>query len=240
MGESRTARGRQGIGRLLPAGAMIQPMNCLRVEVFTLGPFATNCYVVWREGSSACWLIDASFGPQEMIASVHDAGLRPELLILTHAHVDHIAGVEEVRAAWPGLPVVIHEAEEQWLADADLNLSGLFGLPVTARPPDRLLTGGQSLELDGLAFQVLHTPGHSPGGISLYQPAEKIIFAGDTLFLDSIGRSDFPNADGALLLRSIVEQLLTLPDDVRVYPGHGPGTTIGRERCENPFLLSRA
>ena len=208
----------------------------LQIRVFTLGPFATNCYVAWREGSRACWIVDASFGPEALIDAVRGAGLKPSALVLTHAHVDHIAGVEAVRGAFPGVPVLIHEAEAEWLTDANLNLSGPFGLPVTARPADRLLREGESLDLDGLMFQILHTPGHSPGGIGLYQPHQKILFAGDTLFYDSIGRHDFPNADGPQLFRSIREKLLTLPDEVRVYPGHGPDTTIGRERSENPFL----
>jgi hydroxyacylglutathione hydrolase len=208
----------------------------LRIETITLGPFATNCYVAWPDGSRTCWIIDASFQPDELIDTVRAASLEPAALVLTHAHVDHIAGVQTVRQAWPTIPVMIHEAERHWLADADLNLSGLYGLPVTAGPPDRLLRDGQTLELDGLAFQVLHTPGHSPGGIALYQPQIKVLFAGDTLFFDSIGRSDFPNADGPTLLNSIHTRLLTLPDDVRIYPGHGPDTTIGRERRENPFL----
>ena len=208
----------------------------LQIRELTLGPFATNCYIVWRSGSRACWIIDASFEPERLVEAVRAGGLEPSMLVLTHAHVDHMAGVEALRTAFAGLPVLIHEAEAQWLTDADLNLSGLFGLPVTARPPDRLLREHDLLTLEGVDFQVLHTPGHSPGGIGLYQAQHKLLFAGDTLFYDSIGRHDFPNADGRLLLGSIREKLLTLPDDVRVYPGHGPPTTIGRERRENPFL----
>ena len=208
----------------------------LEIEVYTLGPFATNCYVVWRRGSKRCWIVDASFEPGELIGAVRAGGLKPEALVLTHAHLDHIAGVEEVRAAFPGLPVMIHETEGDWLTDANLNMSSLFGLPITAGPAERLLREGDELELDGLKWQVLHTPGHSPGGIGLYQPDTKTLMAGDTLFYDSIGRTDFPNADHQTLLRSIREKLLVLPDDVRVYPGHGQDTTIGREKSQNPFL----
>ncbi len=210
--------------------------KALRIHAVTLGPFSTNCYVVWRQGGEGCWVIDASFEPAPLIEAVEEVGLRPQMLILTHAHVDHIAGVQAVRQQWPGIPVLLHESESRWLGDPRLNLSAVFGWTVTCDPADRLLREGETLPLDGLEFQVRHTPGHSPGGIALYQPENKTVFAGDTLFFDSIGRHDFPNSDGPTLLRSIREKLLTLPDETRVYPGHGPDTTIGRERLLNPFL----
>jgi hydroxyacylglutathione hydrolase len=224
-----------------PPPAIIRRMGAaLEIRVFTLGPFATNCYVLWPSASSQCWIIDASFQPAPLIEAVREAGLTPSLLILTHAHLDHIAGVEQVRAAFADLPVLIHEAERDWLADPDLNLSSTFGLPITARPPDRLLREGDVLKLGALGFHILHTPGHSPGGIGLYNPETRTLFAGDTLFFDSIGRTDFPNADQATLLNSIQHKLLVLPDETRVLPGHGQDTTIGREKRHNPFLLTDA
>lgn len=210
--------------------------SALNLEAVTLGPFSTNCYILWREGAASCWVVDASFQSEVLVERVRALGLTPVMLVLTHAHVDHIAGVDTVRRNWPGIPVAIHEAERQWLTDANLNLSQIFGLPVTTSPAEIELHDGDVITLEGLPFQVLHTPGHSPGGIGLYQQESGLLIAGDTLFYDSIGRHDFPGSHGPTLLRSIRQKLLTLPDATRVYPGHGPETTIGRERAENPFI----
>ncbi|MBL8763857.1 MAG: MBL fold metallo-hydrolase [Phycisphaerae bacterium] len=212
------------------------------MESFTLGPYETNCYVVWADsleekGSpSACWIVDASFDPAPMIASVRRRGLKPEALILTHAHVDHIAGVNEVTAAFPRLPVWIHADESAWLADPMRNLSALGGVPITARGPDRLLRDGDMLNLGTTHWRVLHTPGHSPGGLTLWCEEEQAALVGDALFAGSVGRTDLPGGDPRELARSIRERLYTLPPQTRVMPGHGPETTIGRERMSNPFV----
>lgn len=204
-----------------------------------LGPFETNCYVAQPEPAmpgDPCWIVDAGFDPEQLIALVRERSLRPELLILTHAHGDHIAGIREVLAAFPGLPLLIHEAEREWLADPALNLSLAIGMPVTAPAPDRLLREGDMLTLAGSEWKVLHTPGHSPGGITLYNAADGVALVGDALFAGSVGRTDFPGSDPRTLARSIREKLYTLPDETLVYPGHGPGTTIGVEKRTNPFV----
>jgi len=212
------------------------------IAAFTLGPFATNCYVVRppeppiKGDVRPCWIIDASFEPARMLKHIADAGLRPEALILTHAHVDHIAGVREVLAAHPGLPVMIHEAEKHWLADPVLNLSAAMGTSVTAPPPTRVLSGGEELTLGSTRWRILHTPGHSPGGIALVDEESRTAIVGDTLFAGSVGRTDFPGSDPEVLERSIRERLYTLAEDTRVLPGHGPETTIGREKASNPFV----
>ncbi len=204
-----------------------------------LGPFETNCYVVRPEPSQPgdpCWIVDAGFDPADLIALVRERWLRPELLILTHAHGDHIAGVRDVRATWPSVPLLIHEAEHDWPGDPDLNLSAAIGIPVAAPAPDRLLRDGDELQLAGSRWRVLHTPGHSPGGITLYSEADGVALVGDALFAGSVGRTDFPGSDASTLARSIREKLYTLPDKTTVYPGHGPLTTIGREKKTNPFV----
>lgn len=214
------------------------------IQRFTLGPYETNCYVV-IPGSGGhpspapgtpCWIIDASFEPAPIVEFIRSRGLKPQALILTHAHIDHIAGVREVLAAFPGLPVNVHEAEREWLTDPLLNLSSFSGMPVTAPEASRLLQEGDELVLGGDAWRVLHTPGHSPGGITLYHAPSKTAIVGDALFSGSIGRTDFPGADHATLVRSIKTKLYTLPEDVRILPGHGPESTIGRERLSNPFV----
>ncbi len=204
------------------------------METVTLGPFETNCYIV--SDGDRCWIIDASFEPEALIERVRELGLKPEALILTHAHVDHIAGVDEVVRAFGHLPVVMHADEREWLANPMLNLSAAMGLPVTARGPDRFIAEGDTLTLGGQTWKVSHTPGHSPGGVSLINSEAGIALVGDTLFAGSIGRTDFPGSDFETLAHSIRAKLYTLPDDTRVYPGHGPPTTIGREKRTNPFV----
>ncbi len=208
----------------------------LEISVFTLGPYATNCYVLSTAGAADCWIIDASFGPGPIRESIQKRGLSPKALILTHAHVDHIAGVRELVAAFPGLPVFIHEAESEWLLDPELNLSVFSGTPVTAPKATRLLRDGDVLELGGIAWEVMHTPGHSPGSITLHAPQVAVAIVGDTLFSGSVGRTDFPGCSFEQLERSIRTRLYTLPLETRVLPGHGDATSIGAERESNPFV----
>lgn len=214
------------------------PPGALKARTFTLGPYATNCYLLWREGGPdrEAWIIDAGVGPAPIAAAVAELRLNPTRLLLTHAHPDHIAGADELRDRFPQMSVAIHQAEARWLSDPRLNLSALMGEHVTTRPADALLADGQSLRLEGVEFNVLHTPGHSPGGVSLHAPAAGLVIAGDTLFAGSIGRSDFPGSDGPTLERSIRERLYTLPGETAVLPGHGPRTTIAAERLGNPFV----
>lgn len=207
----------------------------LTIDIFTLGDFQTNCFVVSRP-SGAAWLIDVGQDPGEMLDHAEGAGLDVQKIVLTHAHADHIAGLEEALGRFPGTPVWIHEAEKDFPGDATLNLSAFISQPIAAPDPTDTLAHGQVLDLDGLSFEVRHTPGHSPGGVTLYQPEHKAAIVGDTLFAGSIGRFDFPTSDGAVLMKSIHERLMTLPDETRVLPGHGPETTVGRERASNPYL----
>jgi hydroxyacylglutathione hydrolase len=183
-----------------------------------------------------CWIIDAGMEPDPLVAAIRDHHLQPQAVLLTHAHLDHIAGLEELREFWPELPILIHPAEAEFLTEPELNLSIMIDEPIVAPRATGFLNAGDHVTLAGLQFEVRHTPGHSPGGITLYQPQERIAFVGDALFQGSIGRTDFPTSDHELLIRSIHEQLLTLPDHTRIFPGHGPPTTIGAERRGNPFL----
>ncbi|MBK7405132.1 MAG: MBL fold metallo-hydrolase [Phycisphaerales bacterium] len=208
----------------------------VRFRGFALGPFETNCYVVWTEGARDCWVVDASFEPDPLLAFVRSEGLDPVALLLTHAHVDHIAGIGEVRRAFPGLPVLLHPAEAGWLSDPMLNLSEAMGQPITAPGPDGTLEAGQTLTLGPSTWRVFHTPGHSPGGVTLWCEGAGLALVGDALFAGSIGRTDFPGSSFETLAESIRTQLYTLPDETRALPGHGPATTIGREKRSNPFV----
>jgi len=209
------------------------------IECFTLGPFATNCYVVRAPETDECWIVDAGFAPGGLIESVQRHELSPSRIFLTHAHADHIGGLGEVRAAFPGVPVLIHENEKTWLGDPVLNLSGGFGAPITAPDADVLLSGGESFDLGGAHFDILFTPGHSPGGITLHCADANLALVGDTLFAESIGRYDFPTSNGRDLFRSIRDVLYALPGKTRVHPGHGPPTTIAHEREHNPFVKAQ-
>ncbi len=211
----------------------------IHIETFCLGEWMTNCYVVHRQDSTAPrsgWIIDAGFNPEAMVRYLQENEIDPQKVILTHAHVDHIAGLADIRRVWPDIPILIHDAEREFLTDAVLNLSFMLDPPVIAPNPTGPLVPGQPLELDGVPFEVRHTPGHSPGGVTLIQPQAKVAFVGDALFAGSIGRTDFPTSDHSTLIESIKIQLLTLTDDTRVLSGHGPETTIGQERMNNPFL----
>lgn len=208
----------------------------VRIEGITLGPFETNSYIVSVEGGTACWIVDPSFGPEPLIDRVRESGLKPTAVLLTHAHADHIAGVDEVLEAFPGTPVVVHEAERRWLADPMLNLGMLGGFEVTAQGPTRTYGEGDTLELEGSRWTILHTPGHSPGGVTLYHAPSKVAIVGDTLFFGSVGRSDFPGSDPRTLAASIREKLYRLPDETTIYPGHGPASSIGAEKRTNPFV----
>lgn len=209
------------------------------IEAFTLGPFATNCYVVRAPETDECWIIDAGAQPDDMIGAIQRHELNPSKIILTHAHADHIVGLPQVRQAFPGVPLLIHHDEQDWLANPTLNLSANYGTPFSTDPADHLLQGGETLQLGDAHFNVLHTPGHSPGGITLHCPDAAVALVGDTLFAGSIGRFDFPTSNEADLFRSIGETLYALPDATKVYPGHGPPTSIGREKTSNPYVRAK-
>jgi hydroxyacylglutathione hydrolase len=208
----------------------------LNIDTYNLGAWQTNCYVVSVRGHNRCWIVDAGYEPDEMIDAVRRSHREPSRLILTHAHLDHIAGIEQIQRVWRDLPVAVHEAEAGFLDDPDLNMSTMVGQPIRGLTANETLTHGQTLNLNGVSFEIRHTPGHSPGGITLYCSQYKTAIVGDTLFSGSIGRYDFATSDGATLFGSIRDQLLTLPDDTRILPGHGPETTIAEEQRHNPYL----
>lgn len=214
----------------------------LTIETFVDHRFGENAYVVStvdKDGTSVGWVIDPSFPPQtdQLLEYVWRRKITVEKIVLTHGHADHIAGVDIIRAAWPNAQLAIGPGDRSMLIDANRNLSAPFGLELTVNTPvDLDLTVGLELSLGTLTWRVLDTRGHSPGGVSLYCPAAGVVFTGDAIFAGSIGRTDFPGSDGALLIRNLRQNLLTLPDQTRIYSGHGPITTVGRERKSNPFL----
>lgn len=207
--------------------------TALRVIPILNGQFAENCYLVAEAGSSEAVIIDPGEEPELFLAKAGAEGLTIGEIWLTHGHIDHVSGVADIKAA-TGAPILLHPADRP-LYDNLPQQAGWFGLRVGPPPPiDRQLSHGGALLLGSTSFAVRHTPGHSPGSVCFVGPG--LVIGGDVLFQGSIGRTDLPGGDHARLLRSIREELLVLPDDTIVYPGHGPRTTIGAERRTNPFL----
>lgn len=198
-----------------------------------LGDFGTNCYIVACPETNKAMVIDPGTPDPWIKKTVAQFHLQVELILLTHGHLDHIGGVEWVKS-WSQAPVWIHEADSKYLTSPALNGSALYGQPIVAPRADRLLRGGETIAVGNQSFQVLHTPGHTPGGISLYTPGHLV--AGDTLFAGSVGRTDLAGGNHASLIKAIKEKLLPLPPETVVYCGHGPTTTIGDEKEYNPFV----
>lgn len=209
----------------------------VNIQAIVSMPFQENSYVVWKTGRTDCLVFDPGFEPELILDFVRQEKLTPAALLLTHGHADHIAGNAALKKVFPEAPILIGEKDEEMLGNPWANLSAPFGMEVTSPPADRLLREGDRVAFAGIEMDVLDIPGHSPGHIVYVFRDEPIqVFGGDVLFQGSIGRTDFPGGDGQLLCSGIREKLFTLSDDTVVYPGHGPETTVGREKRTNPFV----
>lgn len=219
-------------------------MGEMKIERFIFNHFQVNCYLLWDESTKGCAIVDpaavANYEESQLTQFIEEKGLQPERILLTHAHIDHIAGLRSISERYQ-LPVTLHEDGDKLLRQAaayasvmGFDVDSMGDLPVMhIAGGDRLLLGGS----EELVIECRYVPGHCPGSMCFYLPAEAAVLTGDALFYGSVGRTDLPGGDARLLIEKIKEQLLPLPDDTLVLPGHGPESNIGQERRENGFLL---
>jgi hydroxyacylglutathione hydrolase len=207
------------------------------IEPVESGPFFTVAYLVGDEtGGKACIVDAPKDAADRLLRAAARHNLSVELIVNTHGHWDHIADNAELKRL-TNAPIAIHRRDEYRIQNPE---PVFFRLPfeIPATKADKYLDEGEVLQVGNLRFTILHTPGHTEGGVCLYEPKEKVLFSGDTLFAGSVGRVDLPGGDWDTLMRSITEKIMRLDDGVAVYPGHGPSTTIGIERRRNPFLIA--
>ena len=205
------------------------------LKTLVIGPIQSNCYIIGCERTREAAVIDPGGDADRILITLAKDRLRCVYIINTHGHFDHSADNKRLKEV-TGAQLLIHHADAPMILHQSMN-RGMSGIHVdNSPPPDRYLKEGDIITFGDISLKVLNTPGHSPGGISLV--TDKIVFVGDTLFAGSIGRTDFPGGDHEGLLRNVRKKIFTLGDDVVVYPGHGPKTTVGRERKTNPFFTT--
>ena len=203
------------------------------IKTLPVGPIMANCFIVGCQETMQAAIIDPGDEAEKILQSVADSNLEVKTIINTHGHFDHVSANKGIHAA-TNAPILIHALDAPMLEHISASAAN-WGLSAENSPvPDRTLNDGDTIVFGNITLSVLHTPGHTPGGISLF--TEGHVFVGDTLFAGSIGRTDFPGGDFTTLKSSIQDKLFTLEDDVRVYTGHGPETTIGHEKQHNPFV----
>jgi len=211
--------------------------DSIEIQVVVSPIFEENAYLLWKNGQNKAIVVDPGLDHESLLEICRDRGLEITHILNTHGHADHIAGNGPVKEAFPQAKLCIGVLDAPMLGDARLNLSQGFGFPLVSPPADLLLKEGDTLEAAGMTFAIFDVPGHSPGHVVFFLDGKRpILLGGDVLFRDGIGRTDFPGGSHELLISGIENKLFPLPEPTIVYPGHGPVTTLGREKRENPFL----
>lgn len=209
----------------------------MKVNRFILGEYQNNCYVLRKDANAVeCVIIDTGLDVVPLMSFLAENKLEPLAVILTHGHIDHIKGLEQLRPAYPNIEIYIHPADADMLTESEKNLSPMIGMQFETEKHDHFVNDGDVLCIADISLKVLHTPGHTAGGICLYAEKEGRLFTGDTLFADSVGRTDLPGGNTEQLIHAIKTKLLVLPDKTKVCPGHGLSTTIGTEKTYNQYI----
>ncbi len=203
------------------------------IETIVVSPFETNCFLVAQDVGQACVIIDPGDEDEKIIERIDTNNLTPSAILLTHGHGDHIGAVEPLRDKYK-IPLYVGIGDEPLLASPSANMSAIFGHSIQCRAAEHSISDSDVLKIGNMEFVVFATPGHSPGGVCYYTGNR--LFCGDTLFYGSIGRTDLPGGSHSQLISSIQKSILSLPEDTICFPGHGPSTTVGEERRDNPFL----
>ena len=211
-------------------------MSDFRMETFVLGDVSTNCYLIYNQKSREAVVVDPADNGAFVLNKCRELQVKPVAVILTHGHFDHILAVEDICRAF-SCQVYAGREEDRLLQDSSMNLSTMMGTERTIVCADVLVKEKDELSLADFKWNVLETPGHTAGSVCYYIPSEQVLFSGDTLFAGSLGRTDLPTGDQKAIVSSIREKLLPLPEETKVFPGHGEGTTIGRERRYNPVRM---
>lgn len=206
----------------------------MRINKLVVGPVTTNCYIVSNEDTKEAVIIDPGAQPDKIMQKVQDEGVTVKVILLTHGHFDHICAVNEMKNLCH-VKIYIGEEDADLMENTDENVSAMFGCPYIARA-DETLRDGEQLQIAGFSIEVLHTPGHTKGGVCYYFREEGVMFCGDTIFCQSVGRTDFPTGNSLTLSESIKQKIFCLPDDVQLFPGHGESTTVGYEKKYNLFF----
>lgn len=213
-------------------------MSDIRINRCVLGAVSTNCYLVYNESTRKAVVVDPADNASYILNRCNELQITPVAILLTHGHFDHILAAADVSRAFH-VKIYASETEDAMLADTSLNLSGDWGSPQTSFHADVLLHDGDALDLIGFQWMVIETPGHTSGSVCFYIPEEDVLFAGDTLFCESYGRTDLPTGSSRQLVASILNKVFALPEQTMVYPGHGDTTTVGNEKQSNPIAFYR-
>lgn len=215
-------------------------MSDFRIKTLVLGAVSTNCYLIYKEsresGEQKAVVVDPADNAPYIMKKCQELGVMPVAVLLTHGHFDHILAAQELRSTY-GCKIYVGAQEDQLLKNATLNLSGGMGGRKMEVAADVLVRDGEVLKLAGYEWRVIETPGHTAGSVCYLTTSEGVLISGDTLFAESLGRTDLPTGSSAKIVASILEKLLVLPDDTFVYPGHGDPTTIGHEKQYNPVAV---
>ena len=221
--------------RLVKSSALSENDGMIH-KILPVGPLQCNCSIIGDETTHEAMVIDPGDDIEDVVAILREHKLEVKQIVITHAHIDHVGGAMKLRAA-TGAPILLNQNDYALLKMLDVQASWLGMATPGEVAIEASIADGDSLQAGSLKANVIHTPGHTEGSVCLYFPAEKMLIAGDTLFARSIGRTDLPGGSFEKIMRSLHDRVLTLPDDTVVIPGHGPRTTIGEEREENPFLV---